>query len=31
MALLSSFITGRETVYPDELLERLRDFPILRM
>jgi len=29
MAFLSSFRTGRDTVYPDELRERLRSFPLL--
>lgn len=29
MAFLSSFRTGQQTVYPEELLERLKSFPLL--
>jgi NTE family protein len=29
MAFLSSFLVGQQTVYPEELLERLRSFPLL--
>ena len=29
MAFLSSFRAGRDTVYPESLLERLRAFPLL--